>query len=85
MYLQSGYSMLYVVKCIHLKHITKSTVWNEKNKKRERRYMYILMFLQIIWVLIILKKIYKEAFFVLIDDVQHTLIRVVPAHQIDMA
>jgi uncharacterized membrane protein len=47
--------------------------------------MYILMFLQIIWVLIILKKIYKEAFFVLIDDVQHTLIRVVPAHQIDMA
>jgi hypothetical protein len=36
--------MLYAVKCIHLKYLIESTVWNEKNKKRERRYMDVLMF-----------------------------------------
>jgi hypothetical protein len=44
MYLQSGYNMLYAVKCIHLKHITKSTVWNEKNKKREKVYVHFNVF-----------------------------------------
>jgi hypothetical protein len=32
---------LYAVKCIHLKYLIESTVWNEKNKKqREGIWMF---------------------------------------------